>query len=62
MSSAASSRRSSIRPSPASSKALETSSAAWESPDEDMTAACFTCSALGEGGAREIEEGRMRNE
>ena len=45
ISSAASSLRSSISPSPASSKALESSSAAWESPAEEMMAARLNCSA-----------------
>lgn len=46
MSSAASSLRSSTRPSPASIRELAISKAAWESPSAEMMAACFCCSAL----------------
>lgn len=45
MSSAASSLRSSTRPSPASIRELAMSKAAWESPSAEMMAACFCCSA-----------------
>lgn len=45
MSSAASSLRSSTKPSPASIRELAMSKAAWESPSAEMMAACFCCSA-----------------
>lgn len=47
MSSAASSLRSSIRPSPAEASELAISSAALESPSAEMMAAFFCCSAWG---------------
>ncbi|EDL87263.1 rCG39120 [Rattus norvegicus] len=46
MSSAASSFRSSIRPSPAVASELAISSAALESPSAEMMAAFFCCSAF----------------
>lgn len=45
ISSAASSRLSSRSPSPTSWNAFDIISAAWESPEEEMTAACLYCSA-----------------
>lgn len=45
MSSAASSLRSSTKPSPASIRELAMSKAAWESPSAEMMVACFCCSA-----------------
>ena len=66
ISSAASSLRSSMSPSPASVKARPSCSAAMESPSDDTMAACFTCSAwvggLGRGSGVQSEwlgEGRV---
>ena len=57
ISSAASSRLSSISPSPASVKALERREAASESPEEEITAACLNCSACkAKGGDKENKE------
>lgn len=55
MSSAASSLRSSIRPSPAVASELAINSAALESPSAEMMAAFFCCSAC-EGGGRDQDD------
>lgn len=52
MSSAASSLRSSISPSPAVASELAISSAALESPSAEITAAFFCCSACEETGKK----------